>query len=1460
VSGNTVTLGIQPQGNDLYTMAYVDAAGNQSPATSSYSITVDTTPPTAASATGAALSSSTTTYPFSVTYSDGQGVVYSSIGNTNVLVTNASGYSQLATLVAASPAGNASTITANYQITPPSGGWGAAGTVYTFTLQSNSVTDVPGNAANPAVIGTQSVITLNPPGQPQLQPATDSGVSNSDDITNFNNSFSAKALQFSVPNTTSGLTVTIYADGVAIGSAMASGTTTLVTTNGTLALSDGTHSITARQSLAGTQTADSQALSIIIDATGPAGAVVGALTPAGATYNFTVSYTDANGVNAATLGSNNLKVTGPGGYSQLATLISVSPTGNGSPIVGTYQVPPPAGGWGVGGYTVTLQASQVGDLAGNVATAGSIGALTATLTVAPGMPVLAAATDSGSSSADGITNFNNSTPARALQFSVPTTVNGDTVTIYADGTAIGSAVASSAATTVITNGSQTLADGAHSITARQTAPGYLSSTASAAVTVTIETVAITPSAPFLDPASDSGLSGVTNVVGPTVDVTAGEAGTVYVQPDGGAILSSQASGAGVVNIPAITPGGLQSMPTLSTGTSNFKVVAGDFNGDGKQDIAVCTSSNIQIFIGNGDGTFQAPVVLPNSSGGYYLLAADFNGDGRSDLLEENSTGTWFKVFLGNSNGTFTALTQVTTSIAGTPFAADVNGDGKIDLVAQTSAASSTFSVWLGYGDGTFQAPYAVNVGFAAQRLTVGDVSGDGKPDVVAISNSNPASMSVVLNTGNNTFAAPVVTPLTVFGPNFVTTADFNNDGKADIVIGNASNPDQIFLSNGDGTFKSPIPFTTNNNPTFLTTGDLNHDGKMDVAIGVSTTMYVFYGNGDGTLKTPVTYTLSAAPQSAVAVDLNGDGDADLELANSLTSNNVAIYLATGGALGVGTHSLATWETDLAGNTSGTATSSITIDQTPPTAAGLVGPPATTPAAGAHTFAVTYSDNVAVNVASLGNANLLVTGPNGYSQDATFVSANPAANASSITATYQLTPPAAGWSSAASGTYTVTLQQNQVDDTAGNYAAAAGMGSFAITVASATTQPQLLAATDSGTSNSDDITNFNNSTPARALQFSVGGTQIGDTVCLYADGVLLGSAVAAGAITTVVTNGSMALSDGVHSITARRQPAGVGQSADSTSLSVTIHTAAPTAQIATVPSGVTGANAINITFSEPVFGLTLSNFQLALNGASVPLTTAQTLTTPDQVTWTLGKLAGLTTAVGAYQLTVGTVPSFTDTAGNALAAPASTTWSVPPITLSSSLVGNGSAQRSSVQSFSVTFNEPVFFGSNSYSLAQSQDDQNWSDVSQGVSVSNPSGDQMTWVFTCVMGGSLDRTAAFAAPQGLLANGIYRLTLHGSAITANGSQFNGGADAVVSFASNNAGAVGGMAGAFHILFADINGDGIVNGYDAGQIKNVLDSTSPYNAAFDYQADGVVNGFDAGEFKQDFDVIDYIYGSTP
>ena len=209
---------------------------------------------------------------------------------------------------------------------------------------------------------------------------------------------------------------------------------------------------------------------------------------------------------------------------------------------------------------------------------------------------------------------------------------------------------------------------------------------------------------------------------------------------------------------------------------------------------------------------------------------------------------------------------------------------------------------------------------------------------------------------------------------------------------------------------------------------------------------------------------------------------------------------------------------------------------------------------------------------------------------------------------------------------------------------------------------LLAASDTGSSNSDQITKLNNSSPGSVLQFQASGTIAGATVTLYADGNPIGSAVASGPTTIVTTDGLLVhmLGDGIRSITARQTEPAKVESGDSSAQAITVDTTAPTAGIVPVspdPRTISVAS-IDINFSEAVDGLDLSRLTLTLNAGANLLSGAQTIGSGDNILWTLANLAALTSVVGFYELDLlSTGSPISDVAGNLYGGSASESFTV-----------------------------------------------------------------------------------------------------------------------------------------------------------------------------------------------------------
>jgi len=182
---------------------------------------------------------------------------------------------------------------------------------------------------------------------------------------------------------------------------------------------------------------------------------------------------------------------------------------------------------------------------------------------------------------------------------------------------------------------------------------------------------------------------------------------------------------------------LSPVPFAAGTDSGQGIVAGDFNRDGKIDLAVVLhwENQVAILLGNGDGTFQAGVEYPAGVLPPYLAAADLNGDGTLDLAVSSYLGV--SVLLGNGDGTFQpSVDYKGEEIPNYIVAADLSGDDKLDLIVSNAGTLgnlkySTITTFSNKGDGRFIHRSDFTVGTYPYGIAVGDFNGDGKLDVVA---------------------------------------------------------------------------------------------------------------------------------------------------------------------------------------------------------------------------------------------------------------------------------------------------------------------------------------------------------------------------------------------------------------------------------------------------------------------------------------------------------------------------------------------------------------------------------------------------------------------------------------------------------------------------------------------------------------------------------------------------------
>ena len=365
----------------------------------------------------------------------------------------------------------------------------------------------------------------------------------------------------------------------------------------------------------------------------------------------------------------------------------------------------------------------------------------------------------------------------------------------------------------------------------------------------------------------------------------------------------------------------------ATNDQGPNVVAGDFNKDGKIDLAVGTGTSVLIYNGAGDGSFTPGNAYASISDIGALTATDLDGDGNIDLYVGFGNGGMIGgdnfefgegyALMGHGDGTFSGA-PIAPFVSSGNNVADLNGDGIVDGVGVTSTSTGvSFVSYLGHKDGSF----TVKSTLTASPITVsgipqnfstidsyglGDINGDGKADLVYISGNYDGFFTATGN-GDGTFNTPVYSPVHTLIPapngvydpsiNSMFLADFNHDGNADIIYTfsdeGASSPDYIDglavqLSNGDGTFQAPqliLSYSGTTTPPSSATilvdqiGDVNGDGFPDLLTlqygppdaqgNTNFELQLRLGKGDGTFLSPTLPAVADGIEPAVGISTYG---------------------------------------------------------------------------------------------------------------------------------------------------------------------------------------------------------------------------------------------------------------------------------------------------------------------------------------------------------------------------------------------------------------------------------------------------------------------------------------------------------------------------------------------------------------------------------------------------------------
>jgi len=355
-----------------------------------------------------------------------------------------------------------------------------------------------------------------------------------------------------------------------------------------------------------------------------------------------------------------------------------------------------------------------------------------------------------------------------------------------------------------------------------------------------------------------------------------------------------------------------SEPHFAVGRAPGYVSVEDFNGDGNLDMVVANEqgSDVSVLLGDGKGGFSRARNSPFPAGHNPndLAVGDFNRDGRLDLAIANHETQHLTVLLGDGRGGLAPAPNSPFTVAVRPHThgvatGDFNGDGNLDLVTD-SWAEDRLAVLFGDGEGSFGTPgtYVAVGKHPYQRIRVADLNGDGKADIVS-PNLEGGNVTVLLNDGKGGFRQPTSSPFPCGDSPFnVAVGDVNADGKPDLAIVNSpsSTSDRsgkdgltILIGDGLGAFTTMVgsPFVTGKFPNIPAIGDVNGDGVADVAVSNPDVdnITIFTMSRASSIASRTTISVRGHPKGLAIRDVNGDGKAEIVITNN-TRDSVTVIM------------------------------------------------------------------------------------------------------------------------------------------------------------------------------------------------------------------------------------------------------------------------------------------------------------------------------------------------------------------------------------------------------------------------------------------------------------------------------------------------------------------------------------------------------------------------------------------
>jgi hypothetical protein len=328
------------------------------------------------------------------------------------------------------------------------------------------------------------------------------------------------------------------------------------------------------------------------------------------------------------------------------------------------------------------------------------------------------------------------------------------------------------------------------------------------------------------------------------------------------------------------------VPIYGNGVNPNWAALGQFNSaDTKFDVALAGCWNqIGVLLGNGNGTFQTPKFYTTDSNSVYSIAGDYNKDGKKDLAVANFGASNITVLFGKGDGTFDTTNELTLFTGGGPVALaepTLTSSGFLDIVSANSQ-DGTVSVFLGGVGGFTEQPNSpVPAGNNPVAFDTGDFDGDGHTDV-AVADATDGTVTILFGNGDGTFKATVGLVTVGHSPSAIRAVDLNGDRKPDLVVANkADNTVSVVVNNGTGGFLTPKTYAVGKAPVALKLLDVDRNGKQDIAVANrdSNNVTILLNSGTATFTFAGNYNVGVAPSSVNSTTLDGNGSQDLVITN-----------------------------------------------------------------------------------------------------------------------------------------------------------------------------------------------------------------------------------------------------------------------------------------------------------------------------------------------------------------------------------------------------------------------------------------------------------------------------------------------------------------------------------------------------------------------------------------------------